>query len=530
MSEGSGLGLFSISNYTIGDLLPNVPRVRSLQYLHLERDVLWSRALFQLYRAVPLAFDLLEDWRVDPFSQDRFSFSEYGGLDTYLHRDRHTYGEYVLTRGMLIDDGFDLLPWLHLQQIQQFGTFLRSASCPLNRPAALLIDGELSVWHDIDASARQGIDESEGENEIEADELSDSDKENIPPLIEDVPDTPRQPPDDSDDDGSSPASSIYYQDPPQFNMLDLFMHYTSDDGLFSGSDFEAGSGSDFTLDKDLQKATHRIQKLFIAALRPAKKTVGSGDQAGPDIVALERNAARVKTFDRLCPPPLVVVVKINGQPCCALLDSGSLSDFISTTLADQLKLELKELKKPLPLQLAVSGSRSKVKVQTLVDFEYQNISELRKFDIINLDSYDIILGTPFMFQHQVLLGFNPSQVKIRSLESLPIQGSQVLALESRATMIASALIEGWREELRQYAGPICKEAVETGLPPLRAINHTIPLINDGVVYKQRPSRCPEMLRPIWNEKRDAYLKTGRWEFRSGVNAVPMLMLRKPTKD
>lgn len=105
---------------------------------------------------------------------------------------------------------------------------------------------------------------------------------------------------------------------------------------------------------------------------------------------------------------MVVVVHVNGLPCHVLLDSGSLSDFMSTTLADQLKLKLELLDKSLPLQLAVSGSWSQVKVQTEVELQYQRINERQTFDIVNLNLYDLIIGTPFLFQYQVLLGFNLS--------------------------------------------------------------------------------------------------------------------------
>lgn len=225
----------------------------------------------------------------------------------------------------------------------------------------------------------------------------------------------------------------------------------------------------------------------------------------PDIVALERTAARTKDFDRICPKPLVAAVKINGHTCRALLDTGSLSDFISTTLADQLKLKEPILEKPLNLQLAVSGSRSRVKHQTTPTLEYQNIKEQRTFDSINLDSYDLILGTPFMFQHQVQLGLKPSQVTIRSDLSLPIIGSQALTLESRAAEIQGDYIYGLREKLKEYALPICKAANETPLPPFRAINHAIPLIDEKKIYPYRPSKCPEQMKPLWREKRDDYL-------------------------
>ena len=36
----------------------------------------------------------------------------------------------------------------------------------------------------------------------------------------------------------------------------------------------------------------------------------------------------------------------------------------------------------------------------------------------------------------------------------------------------------------------------------------------------------DALKPLWREKREAYRRTGRWEFRSGTNAMPMLMLKK----
>ena len=248
-----------------------------------------------------------------------------------------------------------------------------------------------------------------------------------------------------------------------------------------------------------------------------------------DLRALERSAARPKTAVRILPKLLVVLVHLNSKPCRALLDSGSLADFVSTTIVDQLKLKYNVLEKPLPLQLAVSGSRSVVKASTTMELKYQDISASRVFDIANLDTYDVILGMPFLFQHQVLLGFNPSEIKVWSVDPLPIRGASTQVLEVRTTGVGDEL-EHYRAELRQYAASICKEASETPLPPLRAINHVIPLIDDTVTYSWRQSRCPEALRPLWRAKRDNYIQSGRWEFFSGTNAVPMIMMQKPSKD
>lgn len=80
-----------------------------------------------------------------------------------------------------------------------------------------------------------------------------------------------------------------------------------------------------------------------------------------------------------------------------------------------------------------------------------------------------------------------------------------------------------------YAKPLCQEASDTELPPLCAINHTIPLIDEAAIYPWRPSWCPEALRPQWEDKRDSYLKSGRWRVTSAGNTVPMLFIQKPGK-
>jgi hypothetical protein len=124
--------------------------------------------------------------------------------------------------------------------------------------------------------------------------------------------------------------------------------------------------------------------------------------------ALQRNSSTTRDFKRMIPKPVVVVVEVNGHQAHALIDTGLLADYMSATLAEQLDIPHIELAKPLTVQLAVQGSRSKVNYGTKVLLHYQEISSERYFDIINLQNYDLILGTPFLFQHQVLVGLNES--------------------------------------------------------------------------------------------------------------------------
>lgn len=252
-------------------------------------------------------------------------------------------------------------------------------------------------------------------------------------------------------------------------------------------------------------------------------------KAKADINEIDHTSLRVKDFERKVPKPLVIMVKVNGHPVRAMIDSGSMADFISSTVVDQLKLPYSKLAVQVPVQLAVSGSRTKLNYACDLEIEYQDIKAVRHFDVANLDSYDMILGTPFLYQHAMLVGFNPFNVTIGSVDPRPLEGAQILTVGSAAATVAAASTDKLRKELMEYARPICKSAEETPLPPLRAINHRIPLIDEHKVYPYRPSKCPEPLKPIWKEKVKGYIKNGRWEYATGGNALPMLILKKPDK-
>ncbi|KAG2045859.1 hypothetical protein BDR06DRAFT_900090 [Suillus hirtellus] len=246
--------------------------------------------------------------------------------------------------------------------------------------------------------------------------------------------------------------------------------------------------------------------------------------------ALHRTAAVAKDFKWVIPKPLVVMVHINGHPARALIDSGSLSDFMSVTLADQLKIPRIELAKPIVVQLAVQGSHSKVNHGATAQLRYQTIDSKRYFDIINLQNYDLVLGTPFLFQHKVMIRLNPPRVVIGSADQQPMKGEQVMTFESRMLEVYEEKLDKVHAQLNELAQPLYAKASEMDLPPLCAINHMIPLIDKGKIYPWRPSCCPEPLRPQWADKRQSYLALGRWQVTSAGNTVPMLFIHKPGSD
>jgi hypothetical protein len=116
-----------------------------------------------------------------------------------------------------------------------------------------------------------------------------------------------------------------------------------------------------------------------------------------------------------------------------------------------------------------------------VNFTYQDIKAPRTFYVANLSGYDMILGTSWLFQHKVSIGLNPARVCIGSADCLPLKGAATARIHSHSVSLDGDAVEKARAELIEYAKPICKKASETGLPPLRAIDHTIPLIDDNKI-------------------------------------------------
>jgi len=78
---------------------------------------------------------------------------------------------------------------------------------------------------------------------------------------------------------------------------------------------------------------------------------------------------------------------------------------------------------------------------------------------------------------------------------LPIKGSGITTLESRAAEVFHEELNKVWGLLKEMAWLLCREATNTALPPLQVINHIILLIDKVKIYPWCPSQCPEPLQP-----------------------------------
>ena len=79
----------------------------------------------------------------------------------------------------------------------------------------------------------------------------------------------------------------------------------------------------------------------------------------------------------------------------------------------------------------------------------------------------------------------------------------------------------WLEEYRDIMSGVPEQ-----LPPLREINHSIPLIDEGKTYRYHLPRCPDALKPQLIEKINRYERAGWWVSTNVPQAMPMMCLPK----
>ncbi|PBK71043.1 hypothetical protein ARMSODRAFT_1017810 [Armillaria solidipes] len=113
-----------------------------------------------------------------------------------------------------------------------------------------------------------------------------------------------------------------------------------------------------------------------------------------------------------------------------------------------------------------------------VEQRFSSSTRASKWSITLTLQISLALGTPWLYQHNICVCFNLSSIEIGSDTALPMVGNNVSQIWSQAMIVSEDAVEQVHAELQEYVAPICKTASETPLPPLWAINHTIPLIDE----------------------------------------------------
>ncbi|KAI0038534.1 hypothetical protein FA95DRAFT_1455228, partial [Auriscalpium vulgare] len=107
---------------------------------------------------------------------------------------------------------------------------------------------------------------------------------------------------------------------------------------------------------------------------------------------------------------------IGGADMYVLFDSGSTTNGITHEAAHVAKLDVFQLKEPMTLQLGCVGSRSKVNFGTRSTVTVAGKLLPCFLDIVNIEHYDVILGTPFLKEYKATLDFANHTVRLGDVE------------------------------------------------------------------------------------------------------------------
>ena len=131
-----------------------------------------------------------------------------------------------------------------------------------------------------------------------------------------------------------------------------------------------------------------------------------------------RVVTRARTGHRpLLPRPdqacITAYVTVNGLKAHVLFDSGSTTDSLSPDFVRVANIKPFELEDPVVLQLGCVGSRSRISYGVKTPIAIGKIADELYFDVVNLDRYDAVLGTPFLRKYGASLDFANNGVIIR---------------------------------------------------------------------------------------------------------------------
>ena len=107
---------------------------------------------------------------------------------------------------------------------------------------------------------------------------------------------------------------------------------------------------------------------------------------------------------------LVTYTKVNGHEAWTLWDLGSTATGVMPAFAHVTNLRVFPLTDPHILQLGTIGSQAQISHRVDVSVEMPGISTKMYVNVANFDRYDIIVGTPFMREHEVKLDFEKNQI------------------------------------------------------------------------------------------------------------------------
>ena len=160
----------------------------------------------------------------------------------------------------------------------------------------------------------------------------------------------------------------------------------------------------------LCKASHHIQNEHWAAINNTIKGLPKNHKVWVHKSSIPISRPKRAVKDNRC---LMTFIVMNGVRAYALFDSGSTTDALSPEFARVANITAHALKQQVLLQLGTIGSKSRINFGTICKIHIGEVKTSEYFDIVNIDRYDVIIGTVFMRKYGVELDFEHDAIRVQ---------------------------------------------------------------------------------------------------------------------
>ncbi|GMI89777.1 hypothetical protein HRI_002647000 [Hibiscus trionum] len=245
-------------------------------------------------------------------------------------------------------------------------------------------------------------------------------------------------------------------------------------------------------------------------------------------------------------------IRVGNMNCVALLDSGSTHNFISLAVVKKLGM-LVDKRKQLRVTVADGNSLGTLGECLKVKWEAQGYCFQSDFLVLALRNCDVVLGVQWFSQLGTIkwdfaelkmeFRYNGELVELKGCKSESFQWTDTKACAklmrgttspcnfSLMALNAHLEMKGTVEKGNQGIQVLLKEFWDVfeepkDLPPERAQDHRIPLINEDAVIKVKPYRYPSVQKDIIEKMVAEMLQSGIIRDSTSAFSSPIVMVRK----
>jgi hypothetical protein len=111
---------------------------------------------------------------------------------------------------------------------------------------------------------------------------------------------------------------------------------------------------------------------------------------------------------------LTALVKVNGIEAYTCWDSGSELDAISPDFTRATGVEPTAKQAALRIRLGTKGSSATTSYEVSPTLDFGNTKFTHDLDVVNLDRWDLLLGSPFCNKHGVVLNYDDRTIRFGS--------------------------------------------------------------------------------------------------------------------